>query len=648
MTIYDRTDQSKGYGKHLFRAGKGLQSAELNEIQTTAQARQAALGDALFNDGDLVEDCQCFVDPVTGDANLNSGKLYLRGEVRAVAAASFVIPIDQTLSIGVWLHDTTVTELQDHSLRDPAVGTRNFGEAGAARLKTTQTWGWEGDGSEGEFYPVYTVENGLLLSKEAPPSFDAMTQNIARYDRDSAGGRYIVDGLAVKATYDKITEKLTVLAGEGNARVNGYPITVARGVRQVYDADPDLKTVNGEPNTYSPTSGSMRVDLDNAPLVEIVEVEGTVEKTVTLTHGAFAGAADPLPDNAVLSIIEVKQGATTYTQGADYILNSGDVDWSPGGAEPAPGSSYTVKYHYISATDFTVTDIDETGFTVSGLVSGTAFTTDYIFAMPRIDVIVLDTSGRLTRLKGVASQYTPSAPSIPETQLKIVTLYHDWFGDPRIIRDAVVVMPMDEIQAMRRMVTNLYDLVAQERLRNDVALSDQSAKRGVFVDPFTNDNLRDAGIMQNLAIIDGELFLPINGTVHDLTTDVPNPERAVLLNYTLEPIIEQPYRTGSMLINPYQAFEPLPANLMLTPAVDFWSVVETQWTSPVTRRFIRGWGNFLAFTSADDTTELVNTTTRDAEFLRQIDIQFTIKGFGAGEILDAMTFDGVEVTPVEL
>lgn len=648
MAIYDRTDASKGYGKHLFRAGKGLQSSELNEIQTTAQQRHAALGNALFKDGDLVRDCQCFVDPATGDVNLNSGLLFLRGEVRAIATATFVIPLDQTLSIGVWLRDTIVTELDDPSLRDPAVGTRNFGEAGAARLKTTALWGWDGDGSEGEFYPVYTVENGVLLSKEPPPAFDAMTQAIARYDRDSAGGRYIVEGLAVKANYDKLTAKLTVLVGEGNARVNGYPVTVARGVRQVYDADPDLKTVQGEPNTYIPDlSGSLRVDLDNSPLVEILEVQGTVEKTVTLTHGAFAGAADPLPDNAVLSIQEVKQGSTVYTAGADYVLNSGDVDWSPAGLEPAPGSSYEVTYRYVTTTDFTVTDIDETGFTVSGLVSGTSFTTDYVFAMPRIDAIVLDTAGRVTRLKGVASQYAPSAPSIPETLLKIGTLYHDWFGDPRIIRDAVVVMPMDEIQGMRRLVTDLFDLVAQERLRNDVALSDQSAKRGVFVDPFTNDNLRDAGIVQNLAIIDGELLLPINGTVHDLTPDVPNPDRAILLDYTLETVIEQPYRTGTMLINPYQAFEPIPATLELRPAVDFWSVVETNWTSPVTRRFVQGVGNRV-FTTTSQGVEVLDSTTRDAEFLRQIEVEFTIKGFGAGEIIDQMTFDGVAVTPVEL
>lgn len=649
MTIYDRTDPSKNYGKHLFRAGKGLQSAELNEIQTVAQQRHAALGDALFKDGDLVKDCQCNVDETTGDTNLNSGLLYLRGEVRAVAAAAFTVSTDQILSIGVWLHDTTVTELQDPELRDPAVGTRNYGEAGAARLKTTATWGWEDDGGLGDFYPVYTVDHGVLLSKEAPPAFDSMTQAIARYDRDSAGGRYIVDGLTVKANYDRALAKLVTIVSEGSARVNGYPITLGRGVRITENADPDLKAITGEPHIYSPIGADMRVELDSAPLISIQRVQATVQKTVSLTHGGYSGAADPLPDNAVLAIIEVKQGATTYTPGTDYTLNSGNVDWSPAGAEPAPGSTYQVTYQYITTSDFTVTSIDDYGFTISGPVPGSAFTVDYTFAMPRIDAIVLDTQGRITRLKGVASQYTPAAPSIPETQLKIGSLYHDWFGDPRIIRDAVAVLPMNELQSLRGMVWDLFDLVAQERLRNDVALSDPSAKRGVFVDPFTNDNLRDAGLTQNLAIIGGELMLPINGTVTDLTLTGVAKDRAALLDYTLETVVEQPFRTGSMLVNPYMAFEPIPATVALKPAVDFWTSVETVWTSPITERFTSvAFGGIGSNVQVTTTNELVSTATVDAEFLRPIDVEFTVRGFGPGEILSSMTFDGIPVTPVEI
>jgi hypothetical protein len=200
---------------------------------------------------------------------------------------------------------------------------------------------------------------------------------------------------------------------------------------------------------------------------------------------------------------------------------------------------------------------------------------------------------------------------------------------------------MQELQGIRGLVFDLYDLVAQERLRNDVALSDPTAKRGLFVDPFNNDNLRDAGIVQNLAIIDGELMLPIAATVNVAGAAIVAP---TLLDYTLDVVIEQPYRTGSMKINPYQAFEPIPATMSLKPNVDFWTVVNTVWASDQTRRFVSGWGN-RSITTTSGGIELVSTTTSNAEFLRQTEVRFDLYGFGAGEILDTLTFDGIAVVP---
>lgn len=440
--FYDRTDPSKNYEKHLFRAGYGLQSAELNELQETSIARLKSVGDALFKDGDIVKDAACLVDQDSGLTTLNGGALYIRGMVRGVAPASFTIPVDEIIAVGVRLISTEVTELEDPSLRDPAVGTRNYQEPGAGRLEVEAIWGWDGDGGEGDFFAVYTVEFGILLNKAPPPQLDSVTNAIARYDRDSAGGRYVISGFGVSAEFNSATSKLITLITEGRARVNGYGVDVPRGLRIVEDMDRDTKSILAEPKTFTPDgSGNMRVNLDYSPVVSLDQVRITAEKTVTVTHGAFSGAKDPLPDNSILSLVEVKQGATTYVQGTDYKLTSGQVDWSLVGAEPAPGSTYTVKYQY-QTTNATVTGLDSTGFTVSGAVSGTLVTIDYTFALPRIDAIVLDAEGRATRIKGVASQFSPAAPAIPSTELQIATIYHTWADDPIVTQDAVVVMPM--------------------------------------------------------------------------------------------------------------------------------------------------------------------------------------------------------------
>lgn len=639
---YERDEGGRGTEQHLIRAGYGVQSAEINEIQALSRSRLKGIADALFRDGDIISDCQAVVNDLTGAVRMNGGALYLRGAVRGVAPANFVIPVDQTVTIGIRLRQQIVTELEAPDLRDPALGTRNYGEPGAGRLVITSAWGWNGDNQPGDFLGVYTVENGVLLSKEPPPQLDSVTQALARYDRDSAGGNYVIEGLAVSATYDSVAGKVVALVAEGRARVNGYPVEIPRSLRLSYDADADLKTIQAEPHIFTPDgTGKMRVNLDATPLVAIQEVRITAEKTVSLTHGAFSGAKDPLPDTSVLALVEVKQGGVTYVQGTDYKLTAGQVDWSLAGAEPSPGSSYTVKYQYITTTDLVISAQDQTGFTLQGAVTGTQFQVDYSFALPRIDAIALDSDGRVNRIKGVASQYASAAPSIPDTMLRIASLSHNWSGNPTVVRDPVVVLPMDELQGMRSLVFDLFDLVAQERLLNRVSLNDPASKRGVFVDPFTNDNLRDAGITQNLAIIDGELMLPIAADVHAIGTSITAPQ---LLPYTLETIINQPLKTGSMKVNPYQAFDPMPATMQLAPNVDFWTQLNVVWTSDVTRRFVQGVGNRSTVTTSTG-VEVVATTERAAEFLRPIQVRFTLKGFGPGEVLQKLTFDGITVTP---
>jgi hypothetical protein len=75
---------------------------------------------------------------------------------------------------------------------------------------------------------------------------------------------------------------------------------------------------------------------------------------------------------------------------------------------------------------------------------------------------------------------------------------------------------MSDIEAMRSRINDLHDLIAQERLRNDANSREPAAKKGVFVDPFFDDDMRDQGITQTAAIVDHELTLPISGSVQDV------------------------------------------------------------------------------------------------------------------------------------
>ena len=83
---YNLFDPAKHYTQLLFRAGDGLQSRELNEIQTTLIHRLQGVADALLKDGDIVSGANLQIDADTGLVTLEAGRVYLRGAVREVPA----------------------------------------------------------------------------------------------------------------------------------------------------------------------------------------------------------------------------------------------------------------------------------------------------------------------------------------------------------------------------------------------------------------------------------------------------------------------------------------------------------------------------------------------------------------------------------
>jgi len=284
--------------------------------------------------------------------------------------------------------------------------------------------------------------------------------------------------------------------------------------------------------------------------------------------------------------------------------------------------------------------------------------------MNRIDLVVLDQQGQVQRIKGLSNSYEPTAPVAPANQLVLAQIRQNWFSDgkPEVTNLAVRSVPMSTLEEMQQQISDLYDLVAIERLRNDANAEEPAAKLGVFVDPFLDDDMRDSGLEQTAAIIDGELMLPVEVAVTDLP--LPSDDRPVTLNYQLETILEQTMKTGKMKVNPYQAFSPIPATVKLTPAVDHWTQTTQVWTSPVTRWITRGWRRvwrrvwnpstrtwtwgwgwgWNSRTTRSDSVQTVSVSSTAAEFLRVRQVNFEITGFGPGEKLEQLMFDGSDIT----
>ena len=308
---YDRFDVADHYERHLFRAGNVLQSAELNELQSAAFDRLQRATDVLFKEGDVLSGATIVVDKATGVTQLGNGALYLRGAVRGVPPATITIPVIGLVKVGIYLKETVITELQDPDLRDPAVSYRNYQEPGAGRLQVTLSWGYEGDGQEGDFFKIYEVLDGEVITDTAPPTVDTVAQTIARYDRQSTGGFYLSNGLTVTRLADEDGNQVFSMA-DGVARVNGQEIVKQHASRLVYAAVPDTRTVLLEPHLMSGATGEdLRVDVNHQPIHAITDVAMIREVTETLTHGAFSGSLDAITKTPVVQLLSVTQGETT-------------------------------------------------------------------------------------------------------------------------------------------------------------------------------------------------------------------------------------------------------------------------------------------------------------------------------------------------
>jgi len=519
---YDRFNSEKKYMKSLFLAGKGLQSAELNEIQDYASDAIKRMGDALFADGDVISGCECIIDD--GQITLEQGKVYLDGAIRDVHESNLTIPTDVSVRIGVYFKEQTITELEDPELRDPAVGTRNYQEAGSARLQYITTWGYQAEGitsddeSLGKFYTIYNVEKGVLVQKAPAPQLDSVSTALARYDNES-NGSYVVNGMEVTCLTADDEEQIFSV-NEGKAHVNGQEVGLPHSARSVFQNEYDIQRVESDPYIFEPDAlGKMTIHLNYTPLAEIITIDITAEKRVNLTHGSYSGALDPIPSTSVLDIIQIKQGSTIYIKGTDYKLTAGQVDWSLSGAEPAPGSSYEIIYRH--RTQVTPTNVTDTSIDISGAVDGSMVLVTYTWKMPRYDLITIDAEGIIRRVKGLAHPWTPVVPKAPSGQLILAQVYQNWTGNtkPKVTNNAIRVVQMADIESMKNMIMDLYYLIAQLELKNDVNANDPTAKKGVFVDPFFDDDMRDQGIEQTGAIINEKLVLPITTEVHDFAED---------------------------------------------------------------------------------------------------------------------------------
>ena len=278
-----------------------------------------------------------------------------------------------------------------------------------------------------------------------------------------------------------------------------------------------------------------------------------------------------------------------------------------------------MTYHYVA--NVVPTNVDPSGFTVEGAIVGTLVLVTYHQQLRRIDRLCLTREGTFEWLRGISSPWKPTAPVVPDDMLSIASVYQTWDSERRVVNDAVRRPTMaSQVSEQRRLDSVILDL-AELRLATSAQGLDSGIKKGILADPFLSDAVRDAGQPQTAAIVRGSLQLPIVPTVHQLGAALP--ER-IAPAHSYRVVLAQTMRTGSMNVNPYQAFDPVPAAVVLTPNVDRWTAVTTQWASPITERLYTGAGSQMTFSGSAASSRVLSETSTALETLRPITVRFDL------------------------
>lgn len=587
---YNRYDPTKNYKELRFIDSRFIQSAEHNELQSYFREDLRNLAGSVFEDGGILKGGNIVL---SGEiAKIEESVIYHNGYTVNLPQQEIAISLIDTVVIGSAIKTEIVTHNQDIELLNPAVGTAGYKDEGAERLKVSGRWCKQSEVADDEiFYPTFTFIDGILQTvKQIAPELDGARKIVARYDYDS-NGSYVVDGLIVSFDRDDVEDREHILSiAKGNAHVHGNELIFEYDQKVRVGFALDTNEVIAEPQTFM---GDGRYTLRHTPIANISRIIGVVEATEDITHGGYEGVKDVLPHSPVVSITQIMQGDTTFVAGVDFVQNGDFVDWSLGGAEPSPGSTYTVAYKYQES--FENIEHDSSGFTLNGLSVGSQFSVNYEYYLRRKDAVVLTKDGKFTILRGVADEYNPIKPK-NSIGLALATVELAYGEEPKITLDNNRITNNAELLRMKEQIDVLYYNIAKLSLDYDARKLDPTLdKKEIFIDPFVDEDLRDAGVEQSAIIFDGMLFSNIVFKEERFSLD----NELFLDRATTTNIIEQKARTGARKINEYIE-APTPTNsINISPATYRW-IADS--------RTVRSWWRSGTSTSVSSSSYIVPRT----------------------------------------
>jgi len=579
---YDDYDPSKGYTTILAVPGSAEQAREFTQIQTTLYDHIGRLGDTILKNGSVVDGC---VLTVSGnDAVISSGRIYMDGLVRLVDGVTLTIDGVGSEVIGVKLITTIVTEIEDPTLRDPAMGYENFGQTGAHRSKEIVQFARNNP----EFTTIFRLEGGVLLKSDISPEIDVITDVLARRTYDE-NGNYKINGLDLRDRNEVRDGKLLISLTEGKAYIQGFEMIKPAASTVSINYSQTTRQVLNEPKGY--ITGIDRYLLNNQPVKEITQVKATVQKVDILTRGNVSGGIDYLSKTPVVNIVSVVAGGTTYVNGVDYQLTNDGVDWSLPGIDPSIGTTYTVTYKYnkimVLGTDIEL-ELFEYNHYLHFLdgdrpVTGTTVDASYNFYLARKDLVTLDKDGVANVLEGKPEIVRLSETPLNQDTTKLIigtVLVYPNSGKMDISNFNTVRLSQSDLFRLSKRVDDIEYNQAMTDLDKEAADGEAATDlKGIFTDGFIGVTKSDLTHPEYDATIDldnEELTLPFTIGISEMTpntqtyeTQVSSIGRIMMAPFTHLKALSQTFSTESFLVNPYAVYNPM-SLISVIPAVDNW------------------------------------------------------------------------------
>jgi len=428
-------------------------------------------------------------------------------------------------------------------------------------------------GWEVEVY--YTLDDANTAAGGTDPTDVTLVDStikrmVERYDRDS-NGSYITDGYDITYVDDDGDDHVLRIS-EGVAHVDGIECINNTSQRVYVGRALDYKVVTDEPHTF--VSGTTNYTLRWSPIRAVSNITGIKETTTTVTHGVTGGSdlLEPNPVVAISSVYETVDGlpggsvSATYTVGTDFTQSGDYINWSPGGSEPTPGSTYHVTYTYTDTITPTIS-ADLTEIVISGLADGSTFYVDYSFYISRVDRLLLTRDNEIRVIRGTPDALNPTVPSVTgSTDLPLAQVDISYGQDPIINTDYYKILRTYDLQINQARLEWLEYNISQLSLMYDANARNPTLNTlSTFVDPFKDDDMRDTGMTNDASIINETLELPVEWINEELNTGNP-----FLLDYTEEVFVSQTAETTTHKVEPYAWADITPAYIKVSPDTYKW------------------------------------------------------------------------------